>query len=88
MYNDPKVVEAVKRAAGEGSIVEVPQRLSSEDFSHFLNRKPGAMIRVGTGNEALGCTQAAHNSDFKLDENGLYSGARLLVQFVLNSDTI
>ena len=88
VYNDPKVVEAVKRAAGEGSIVEVSQKLSSEDFSHFLTRKPGAMIRVGTGNEALGCTQAAHNSDFKLDENGLLSGARLLVQFILNGDRI
>ena len=84
VYNDPKVAEAAKRAAGEGNVVEVPQKLSSEDFSHFLTCKPGAMIRVGTGNEALGCTQAAHNSDFKLDENGLHSGAKLLVQFVLN----
>ena len=88
VYNEPKVVEAVKRAAGEGNVIEVPQKLSSEDFSHFLTRKPGAMIRVGTGNEALGCTQAAHNSDFRIDENGLFSGARLLVQFVLNGDEI
>ena len=52
----------------------------------FLTRKPGAMIRVGIGNEALGCTEAAHNSGVKLDENGLYNGSRLLVQFVLNDD--
>jgi len=92
IYNDPQVVAAVEKAAakvvGEGNVVPVVQKLSSEDFSHFLTRKPGAIIRIGTRNEEKGCTEAAHNSGFMLDEDALQNGARLFVQFILDGSEI
>jgi len=87
IYNDPGVVDVVRTAAakvvGQENVVQVPQKLSSEDFSHFLTKKPGAIIRIGTRNEEKGCTESAHNSGLKLDEDGFRNGARLFIQYVL-----
>ena len=92
VYNDPGVCTVVRKAAlkvvGEENLAEVPQKLSSEDFAHYLTKKPGAMIRIGTRNEAKGCTEAPHNSGFMLDEDGLINGSRLLVQFVLEQSEV
>lgn len=92
VYNDPGVCAVVHKAAlkvvGEENLAEVPQKLSSEDFAHYLTKKPGAMIRIGTRNEAKGCTEAPHNSGFMLDEDGLINGSRLLVQFVLEQSEV
>lgn len=92
VYNAPDVCAVVRKAAvkvvGEENLAEVPQKLSSEDFAHYLTKKPGAMIRIGTRNEAKGCTEAPHNSGFILDEDGLINGSRLLVQFVLEQGKV
>lgn len=92
VYNALDVCAVVRKAAvkvvGEENLAEVPQKLSSEDFAHYLTKKPGAMIRIGTRNEAKGCTEAPHNSGFILDEDGLINGSRLLVQFVLEQGKV
>lgn len=92
VYNALDVCAVVRKAAvkvvGEENLAEVPQKLSSEDFAHYLTKKPGAMIRIGTRNEAKGCTEAPHNSGFILDEDGLINGSRLLVQFVLEQGEV
>ena len=92
VYNDPGVCAVVHKAAlkvvGEENLAEVPQKLSSEDFAHFVSKKPGAMIRIGTRNEAKGCVEMPHNSGFMLDEDGLINGSRLLVQFVLEQGEV
>ena len=88
VINDAQVVERVRAAAiqvvGEGNVLPSPQKLSSEDFSHFLQRKPGAMIRIGTGNEALNCCNLPHTSRFNVDESALIKGSRMFVQLALN----
>ena len=92
VFNDPRVTEAARKAAvkvaGQSNVTEVVQKLSSEDFAHFLKRKPGALLRIGTRNEAKGCTENAHNAGFMLDEDALMLGGRLLVQFVMDSKGI
>lgn len=47
-------------------VMEIPRRMSSEDFSWFLTRKPGMIFRFGTRNEAKECTALAHCNDFRL----------------------
>ena len=87
VYNDPGVVALASQAAagavGQERIVAVPQKLSSEDFSHYLTKKPGALIRVGTRNEAKGCVEMTHNSGFMIDEDAMKNGSELFVRFVL-----
>lgn len=80
-----KALEAAGKTVGEENLVEMPIKLSSEDFSFYTSKKPGAFIRLGTRNAAKGCTTLPHNNDFMLDEDALENGSKLCVQFVLDN---
>jgi len=89
LVNHPVVTERVLASAaallGGDKVVTMPQKLSSEDFSFYVDKKPGAFLRLGTRNEAKGCTTLPHNNDFLLDEDALKLGSRVCVQFVLDN---
>ena len=88
VYNNPYVSDLVldcaKKMVGEEKIAHMPIKLSSEDFSHYLTKKPGVFIRLGTRNEEKGCTTLPHNNDFMIDEDALPIGSAVCVQFVLD----
>ena len=88
VINDYTVTEKVRAAAekivGKENVVPVPQKLSSEDFSHYLRKKPGTFFRLGIGNAEKGCTEAPHTAKFKLDEDALILGAQTFVQYALD----
>ncbi len=83
---DGQVVERFRRAVREGGLAaaDIPPRMSSEDFSWYLTRRPGAIFRFGTRNEALGCTALAHHADFRIDEAGMRAAIEALMAFVLS----
>jgi len=89
VYNDPeisqRVLDSAARVLGDEHIAEMPKKMSSEDFSQYLTKKPGVFLRVGTRNEDKGCTTLPHNSDFRLDEDALPNGTDVCVQFVLDN---
>jgi len=73
VYNDielTKQFESICKEAGL-SLVAMPQRMSSEDFAHYLTKSPGMIFRFGTRNEELGCTAPSHRNDFCIDEEGM-----------------
>ena len=88
VINDPAVTERVRQAASEvvgtENVVPVCKRMGSEDFSHYLQKKPGMLLRLGNGNPDKGCTKASHSSDFMLDEDVLEIGAKVFAQYVLD----
>jgi metal-dependent amidase/aminoacylase/carboxypeptidase family protein len=63
----------------------MPRKLSSEDFSFYLSKRPGVFIRLGTRNEKKGCTTLPHNNDFLIDEDVLDIGSKVCVQFVIDN---
>lgn len=87
VYNNPYisqlVLESAKKVAQE--IQEMPEKLSSEDFSHYLTKKPGVFFRLGTRNEEKGCITLPHNNDFMIDEDAFTIGTDTCVQFVLDN---
>lgn len=89
VYNNPYISDLVLSSAekviGEGNTVHMPEKLSSEDFSQYLTKKPGVFIRLGTRNAEKGCTTLPHNNDFMLDEDALPVGTDTCVQFVLDN---
>jgi len=89
VINHPKITEcaliSAAKVVGEDGIVNMPIKLSSEDFSFFLTKKPGAFIRLGTRNEEKGCVTLPHNNDFMIDEDALEIGSKVFVQFVLDN---
>lgn len=89
VYNDPYISDLVLSSAakvvGEENIAEMPCKMSSEDFSQYLTKKPGVFLRLGTRNEAKGITTLPHNNDFDIDESALPIGSQVCVQFVLDN---
>ena len=89
VYNDPYISDLVLSSAakviGEDNIAEMPVKMSSEDFSHYLTKKPGVFFRLGTRNKEKGITTLPHNNDFNIDESALPIGSQVCVQFVLDN---
>ncbi len=89
VYNDPNISKLVKAAAvkvvGEENTVEAEMRLGAEDFAFYGEKAPATFFRLGNYNEEKGCVAAAHNSDFKVDDDVLHLGAETFVQFVLDN---
>lgn len=89
VYNNPYISDLVLAAAegvvGKDNIANMPVKLSSEDFSQYLTKKPGVFIRLGTRNEEKGCVTLPHNNDFLIDEDALAIGANVFVRFVLDN---
>lgn len=89
LYNNPflssLVLDSAKKVVGDDKIVNMPEKLSSEDFAQYLVKKPGVYIRLGTRNEEKGCVTLPHNNDFMIDENALSIGSDVCVQFVLDN---
>lgn len=89
VVNAPEAVERIARAAsavlGEEKVYPIMPKLYSEDFSHYLQKIPGALVQLGTGNREKGITAPLHSSDFRIDEAALEKGSEILVQYVFDS---
>ena len=89
IYNDSALSDLVLASAtavvGEENIVDMPPKMSSEDFSQYLTKRPGVFFRLGTANAAKGITSLPHNNDFMIDEDALVFGSDTCVRFVLDN---
>ncbi len=90
LVNDLTVIGMVKDAAvkalGAENVVELPNASpGSDDFAFYLERVPGALFRIGTGNEDPATHIGLHNGKNRFDERCIPSGATVLTQFVLDA---
>lgn len=89
VVNAAEAVQHMARAAsavlGEEKVHPIAPRLYSEDFSHYLQKVPGALVQLGTGNRESGITAPLHSNDFRIDETALRKGSEVLVQYILDS---
>ena len=87
VVNDPASARLAARLAGEvfgvEHVIEHPPIAASEDFSYFLQNRPGAFVFVGSSNEAKGITAQHHSPRFDVDEDALPRGTELLVRLAL-----
>ena len=90
MVNDVRAAALAQRVAGEvfgQENVYTPKPMAcAEDFSYFLEQRPGAFIFVGAGNEEAGITAPHHSPNFDIDESALPRGAELLARLALDTD--
>ena len=63
---------------GSENVVELPVRLTAEDFSYYSQELPACFYRLGTGNVAKGITSPVHSDTFDIDEEALKVGAGLM----------
>ncbi len=82
LFNDEKMTPIAKNWAieflGAENVVDLPMRMTSEDFSYYSHEIPGVFYRLGTGNKAKGITSALHTDTFNIDENALELGCGLM----------
>ena len=62
------------------------QSLGGEDFAWYLERVPGAMLRLGTRTPG-GPTFELHQGNLRVDERAVGIGARLLARAALTTIT-
>ncbi|MBO5454284.1 MAG: amidohydrolase [Clostridia bacterium] len=89
VYNNPYLSQLLKESMikliGKENYRDTKPGMGSEDFSRLSDKVPGVFFRLGTKNEAKGCSSAAHHDDFSIDEEYLHRGAETFVQFIIDN---
>lgn len=87
LYNEPKLTSKVRSwmidYMGADNVVDLPLRLTAEDFSYYTHVADGCFYRLGTGNKAKGITSPVHTPTFDIDESALEVGAGLMAFLAL-----
>jgi amidohydrolase len=82
LFNDEPLTAKVKDFAieylGKENVVDLPLRMTAEDFSYYSQEMPATFYRLGTGNIAKGITSPVHTDTFDIDELALEVGAGLM----------
>jgi amidohydrolase len=90
VVNDPLsnriLAEAVHAVLGDDGQVTAPQSLGAEDFGWYLDRVPGAMMRLGTRSPG-GPTYDLHQGNLRVDERAIAIGAKALAEAAMRSST-
>lgn len=78
-----KIWKFMKTYMGEKHVVEVPARMTAEDFAYFSHRVPCCFYRLGTSNPQKSITSNIHTDTFDIDEDALLIGAGLMAWLAL-----
>lgn len=76
--------QAITKEMGEGTLIEYPPQTGAEDFSVYLEHIPGVFAFLGCRNEEKGITAAHHHPAFDVDEDVLFHGTGIYVQFAVD----
>lgn len=86
LINDEKMSqyaeEIIVKTFGNEVVIHVEPTMSGEDFSSYLEQKPGAFIYIGMGGEKSAFPH--HHPRFDIDEEVLPTGIELFIQLVKN----
>ncbi len=82
LKNDPvltrQAVEYAQAFMGKSNVVELPIRMTAEDFSYYSQATTACFYRLGTGNKKKNITSPVHTPTFNVDENSLKTGMGLM----------
>lgn len=75
LFNDEVLTVKARQYAvdylGQENVVDLPVRLTAEDFAYYSQKMPACFYRLGTGNAAKGITSPVHTNTFDIDEDCL-----------------
>jgi amidohydrolase len=85
--NDEAMTELARQAAtevvGAENVIEGKPKMGAEDFSYFLEQKPGSYFFVGHKNVERGIVWGHHHPKFDVDEEALGVGLATMATSVL-----
>lgn len=67
----------------ESNVVELPIRMTAEDFSFYSQKVPACFFRLGVRNEAKGIVYGVHHPKFDADEKALSIGVANMANLAL-----
>ncbi len=89
LENDVQQTEKTKQVLanffGSENVIELPIRMTGEDFSYYAQNTPATFIRIGTRNEAKGITFPVHHSKFDIDDDALLVGMETFINIVFQN---
>lgn len=87
LYNDIDATARVKQLAidylGQDNVVDLPIRMTAEDFAYYSQEMPACFYRLGTGNVEKGITSPVHTPTFDIDEEALKVGMGFMAYSVI-----
>lgn len=82
LYNHEALTIRTKSRAveylGNDKVVDLPMRMTAEDFAYFSQAMPACFYRLGTGNPERGITSPIHTDTFDIDESALETSVGLM----------
>ena len=91
LVNNEDLVEKAKLWMGDyleaDNVVDLPLRLSAEDFAYYSHHVPSCFYRLGTGNVARGIVHSVHTDRFDIDESALPVGAGMMAWLAIQELT-
>lgn len=87
LINNPDLTRNAKTYAidylGEENVVDLPMRMTGEDFAYYSQVMPACFYRLGTGNPAKGINSPIHTNTFNVDEHCLEVSTGLMAWMTL-----
>ena len=75
LHNDEELTLNARQYAveflGAENVVDLPIRLTAEDFAWYSQQLPACFYRLGTGNKEKGISSPVHTNTFDIDEDSL-----------------
>ena len=80
-----KSIVFAKEYMGAENVIDLPIRMTAEDFSYYSHQVPSCFYRLGTANKSKGITHGLHTSRFNIDESSLKLGMGLMAYLAIKN---
>ncbi len=82
LENNAKLTQSLRSKTidflGKENVIELPIRLTAEDFSFYSQKVPVCFFRLGVRNSKKGITHGVHTSKFNIDDEAFKIGMQTL----------
>ena len=89
LVNDKEVTEKAiilaREYVGVENVIDLPLRMTAEDFSYYSHQVPSCFYRLGTANKSEGINHGLHTSRFNIDESSLKIGVGLIAYLAIKN---
>ena len=89
LVNDEEVtkksISFAKEYIGAENVIDLPIRMTAEDFSYYSQKVPSCFYRLGTANKSKGIIHGLHTSRFNIDESSLKVGMGLMAYLAIKN---
>ncbi|MCK9449557.1 MAG: M20 family metallopeptidase [Bacteroidales bacterium] len=87
LINDPQLIQLLRNALSDSftahDLIDVPQRMTTEDFAWYSQQIPACFLRLGTAFANESQARRLHSSDFDIDESAMLNGTKVMAAAAL-----